>query len=478
MPRKKIPIVAPPYPTLDGIELDANSISINDGYLDEASYLVKRPGLVSTHTLGSSSTVDGIADWEGLSLTVAVSNTICYTINSGGTITDISTTTSSFLQARNRPSFAFAKINNVEYMAVANGGAIYISTDGGDLAVVSDAQAPTDVTHLAFVNKRLVANQIGSDVVRFSAFEDPTDWQSAGFFTAESESDAILAIYKSYNEIAMFGVKTIEFWYNTGDSTTPFAIMQGTNLNIGLAAPYAVTYDPEESAWYFLDSQRNVNKMVNHQFQSISKAIDGPLQDITNVDNARFDLIYHGSHKFVLCTFPEDEVTYVFDTLSGYWSQWGKYNTATGFYEEFLGRSIAWIPSTGKTLVGSNADDGIIYEFDSSTYTDGGSDIRTAILTGWVDCGTSQSKNWKILNMRTKRQGGTGFTFQLRYRRDYVSSFVQERGIDFDDASSSSLVVRSQKFGIGRAIQFEFYMTEDSPFIIGNFELEYTENRS
>ena len=138
MPRIKIPVVAPPYPTLDGIELDSHAVSIKDGYIDEAGYLVKRPGLASTHTLGSSSTVDGLADWIGLDLTVSVSNKICYTINSSGTITDISTTPSAFLQERARPSFAFTKIGSSDYMAVANGGAIYVSVDGGDLQAVTD----------------------------------------------------------------------------------------------------------------------------------------------------------------------------------------------------------------------------------------------------------------------------------------------------------------------------------------------------
>ena len=185
MPRIKVPIVAPPYPTIDGIELDKNSVSVIDGYIDEAGYLVKRPGLADTFTLPQSAAVDGLGYWQGEDLLIAVCNQIVYTITSAGVITDISTANGAFMQYRNRPSIAYTVINTVDYLAICNGGDIYISQDGGDLQAITDSDAPTNATHVTFLNNRLVANQTGSDVFKWSAFEDPFDWQVAGFATAQ-----------------------------------------------------------------------------------------------------------------------------------------------------------------------------------------------------------------------------------------------------------------------------------------------------
>jgi hypothetical protein len=477
MPRVKIPIIAPPYPTIDGIELDQNSISIIDGYIDEAKYLVKRPGLLSTYTLPESSPVDGVSFWQSLDLVIAVSNQSVYSIDSAGVITNLSTLNGAYLQFRNRPSFAYTVVGTTEYMAVANGGSIFISTDGGSLVEVSDAQAPTDSTHLAFVNNRLVSNQIGSDTFRWSNFEDPFTWDVLSFATAEGEPDQITALYKAYNEVVLFGSNTIEFWYATGEADSPFRRMQGTQLNQGTLSPDGVVFDGEDSTFYFIDSERNINALLNRSTKNISAPIEASIQKLSTVLDARLDIIKFDSHKFLICSFPTDEVTYVYDIPTGYWCQWGKYDDAIADYRAFLGRSVAWSNIRGLNFIGSTESDGVIYALDRSTYTDGGDSIRTATTTGWIDAGTHQSKRWKRLLARGKKQSNTGFTYQIIARKDYEGTYQNERTIDLSNSANSSFVHRVLNFGSARAIQFTIYHTEDSPFILGNFELEYTQHR-
>jgi len=485
MPRIKIPIVSPPYPTLDGIELDRNSVSVhdgyideaNDGYIDEANYLVKRPGLTLGVTLPETAAIDGLSYWQGEDLIIAVANQRCYSVDSVGTITDLSTPNGALLQFRNRPSFAYTVINGVDYLAVSNGGTIFISVDGGSLTAVSDGDAPTSSTHLVFINNRLVSNNSGTDVFRWSEFEDPFDWPTLGFATAEGEPDQITAIYKAYNELVLFGSNTTEFWYSTGDSTNPFARMQGTQTNQGTLSPSGIAFDGEDSVFYFIDSERNINTLVNRQVKNISQPIEALIQQLDTVEDATIDIVKFDSHKFVLCSFPTDDVTYVYDATTGYWCQWGKYDSVTSSYKAFLGKSHAWANQRGINYVGSNDIDGRIFILDRSSYTDNGDDIRVGTLTGWIDTGTSQSKRWRNLSMRIKRQPGTGFTYQVISRKDKVGSTDVERVIEMDNAASKNLVQRLRNFGTARAIQFEIYHTEDSPFIIGNFELEYIQNR-
>jgi len=477
MPRKKIPIVAPPYPTIDGIELDKNSVSVIDGYIDEAGYLVKRPGLADTFTLPQSSAVDGLSYWQGEDLLVAVCNQVVYTIDSSGVITDISAANGALMQFRNRPSFAYTVINQVDYMAICNGGDIYISQDGGDLQPITDPQAPTNSTHIAFLNNRLVANQTGVDTFRWSAFEDPFNWEALGFGTAEGEPDQITALYKAFNEIVLFGSNTIEFWYATGETDRPLRRMQGTPLNQGTLSPDGIVFDGEDGVFYFIDSERNINRLANRQAKNISAPIEALIQKLSVTTDARLDLVKFDSHKFILCTFPTDNVTFVYDVLTGYWCQWGKYSSVSASYNAFLGRSLAWSNRRGLNFVGSSQTDGKIFVLNRDTHTDSGDNIRVATTTGWIDVGTLESKRWLDLMCRIKRQPNDNFTWQLKIRKDAVGQTEVERTIDMNWSASKHLVQRIQNFGTARAIQFEIYHTEDSPFIIGNFELEYKQNR-
>ena len=477
MARIKVPIVAPPYPTIDGIELDKNSVSVIDGYIDEAGYLIKRPGLKAAYTLPQSAPVDGIEYWQGMDLLVAVCNQFVYTIDAAGTITDISTSGGAFMQYRNKPTFAFTVINTVQYMAICNGGSIYISLDGGNLALITDPQAPSSATHITFLNNRLYSNIVESDVFRWSNFEDPFAWDTLGFATAEGEPDQITALYKAFNEIVLFGSNTIEFWYATGDSDSPIRRMQGTQLNQGTLSPDGIVFDDEDAVFYFIDSERNINMLQNRSATNISAPIEALIQKLGTTTDARLDLVKFDSHKFILCTFPTDGVTYVYDVLTKYWCQWGKYSSVAVGYDAFLGRSLAWSNKRGLNFVGSSQTDGQIFTLDRSTYLDDGDTIRVATTTGWIDTGTLQSKRWIDLMCRVKRQPNDDYTWQLVIRKDAAGQTEVERVIDMDKSATRHLVQRIQNFGTARAIQFEIYHTEDSPFIIGNFELEYTQNR-
>jgi len=477
MPRIKIPIVAPPYPTLDGIELDKNSVSVIDGYIDEAGYLIKRPGLKAAFTLPQNAPVDGMAYWQGMDLLVAVCNQRAYTISASGTITDISTPTGSFLQFRSKPTFAFTVINTVQYMAVCNGGDIHVSQDGGSLAAITDPQAPTSATHITFLNNRLYSNIVGSDVFRWSNFEDPFTWDVLGFATAQGEPDQITALYEAFNEILLFGSNTVEFWYSTGETSSPIRRMQGTQLNQGTLSPDGIVFDDEDAVFYFIDSERNINVLHNRSASNISAPIEALIQKLDVTTDARLDLVKFDSHKFILCTFPTDGITFVYDVLTKYWCQWGKYSSISASYNAFLGRSVAWSNQRGLNFVGSSQTDGQIFTLDRDTYLDGGDNIRVATTTGWVDVGTLQSKRWIDLMCRVKRQPNEDYTWQLVIRKDAVGASEVERVIDMDKSATRHLVQRIQNFGTARAIQFEIYHTEDSPFIIGSFELEYTQNR-
>ena len=473
----KVPIVAPPYPTLEGIELELNSISIKDAYIDEAGYMVKRPGLEEAVDLGTNSDIDGLDYWDDLDLLIAVSDGKCFKIDSSLTVTQIGTT----LQLDNKPSVAFTILNGQRYMAIANGARIYISIEGGALAPVTDINAPTTVNSVVFSTTRLVANDIGTDVFKWSDTEDPFTWSATSFASAEGEPDDITALRKSWNEILLFGTQTLEFWFTTPDATTPFVRMQGTQLNQGTLSPDTITLDEETSIWYFLDSNRNLSALAHRQTTVISNAIAQQLKDISDVTTARMEIVRFSSHKFLVLSFPSDNITYVHDITTGNWFQWGKYRTDINEYDIFLGRSLVWANKRGINFAGSAKTDGKVFTFSPSIYTDDTETIRPALESGWISTGEHLLKRWIMLRCRLKLQPNPGTSFILLFQKDDEAFSSVERTADIDidvgPLAQKSFVQRFRNFGTARAVKFEIYCTDNIPFIIGGFELDYVRQR-
>ena len=475
MPKIKIPVVAPPYPTLDDIELDRNSVSINDAYIDEAGFLVKRPGLDEVVDIGTASPIDGLSYWEGIDRLVAVSAGKCFLVNlNDNTFIEIGNT----LQLANRPTFAFTKINGQDYMAVTNGGIMHISIAGANLVQITDASAPVGVTHVVWAKNRLVANEGNSDRFWWSAQFDPFTWDN-DFATAEGEPDAITAIYRSWNELVIIGSNTIEFWYDNDDATIPFLRMQGTQANQGTLSPDAVVFDFEDSKYYFLDSDRNVNVLVNRTVTGISPAIDKQLQALETITDARLSWVKFGSHKFLVLTFPTENITFVHDITTGFWFQWGKFNELNSEYNAFLGRSMVWANKVGKNYAGSALSNGKIFLFSTDIFQDDEEIIRAALKSGWINTGDLVSKTWRTLLFRIKRQPNSGSTYEVLFRKDTEGSNAIERSntIDLGTSANVPFVQRLHNFGTARAVQFEISCSADVPFIVGDFELEYKLNR-
>jgi len=477
MPRIKIPIVAPPYPTVDGIELDTNTLSINDGYIDDAGFLVRRPGLSDYVDLGTAAPIDGLDYWEALDLLIAVSNRHVYSVDSVGGVTDLGLG----LQLGNKPVFTFTKNAGSDWMAVANGGRIYLSENGGAISVISDADAPTSVSHVAFIRARLLANSVGTDFFYFSDFGDFTAWSALSFASAEGAPDDITALVPSWGEVILFGTQTIEFWYATGDGAAPYARLQGTQLDIGTISPDSIVYENDEGAYYFLDSERNVVKLFNKGTQPISKPIQRQLLAITDVTDARMDILKTSSKRFLVITFPTDDISYAMDLETGSWFQWGKWNTGTASYDAFPSRVSIWASNRGLNYGGSKTNDGQLYRISDDYYEDTvGEPIRTAVVTGWISVGTSTKKIMQCLEMRVKRSGPSDAGFVVLYRTDTRGSFSNERtqSINIGTSAYVPFIQRLHNFGMARAAQFEIYCTDAVPFIIGDFELEYKMTRN
>ena len=142
-----LPFNAPPFQNAESFALNQLSESLFDAFivkLEKDDMTVKRQGVETLVKLGTAKPIDGVYWWEKQQLLISVSDgSVFKTINATGTTVDI---TGDKLLDSGRPTFT----DNGTTLVIANGGRM-VFTDGTALtAFIADADAPTQVTHVAW----------------------------------------------------------------------------------------------------------------------------------------------------------------------------------------------------------------------------------------------------------------------------------------------------------------------------------------
>ncbi|MDB4312248.1 hypothetical protein N9937_02335 [bacterium] len=493
----KIPLFAPAQQNVDEIQLKTFASKLIDGYIDEAGFINKRPGLASFVTLGSSKKVDGLYWWNEKSLLIAVSGGAAYKITAAGAVTSLGTG----LATGTRPTFAISKPAGVDTLFIANGGNVFYTT-GTTLTNLEsdDTDVPDAVTHIVELDSYLIVNSVGTGQFHFSTVLDPFTWSALDFGTAEGSPDDINAIAVRGRELLLFGQRSIETYYN--DGVTPFIRLQGGETASGISAPYSIV--EIQGTLYFLDDKRRFVRLVGRQTEIISTPFDRTVQTLDTVADAIASDVTVAGQSFYLITFPtatrpdgsaQVGQTYVYDYRLDRWCEWAKW-TGTE-YGPFKYSSHAYSIQSGINYVGSNTTDGKVYKLLRTTYQDDGSDIRTVINSGYFDHGSMTKKKSRRLMGRIKRgigldvtdllddtgdvlldhlgdamQDGVISTVSIKHRDETQTSYGGEITFDLGVTGDENFYFDIMQGGIYRARSYEIVNASNTPFIMGDMEEE------
>lgn len=243
------------------------------------------------------------------------------------------------------------------------------------LTQITDADFPSVAAMGDFSDGYFLALLQNSVQFSFSTLEDGQSWPAASFAPKSQSSDNILSLLVDHKEVWLFGSKTTEIWYNTGDATNPFAPIQGVLIEHGILAPRSAAKVNNAICWIGQDSdgsgiawfangytpQRFSTHGVEQMWQSyncdLSDAIAWAYQE--------------NGHSFYQVTFPTADKTWVFDFASQMWHERLYWNGVD--YEAHLGRCHAY--AYGMHILGSRLD-GTLYKQLLSAYDDDGAILR------------------------------------------------------------------------------------------------------
>lgn len=146
-----------------------------------------------------------------------------------------------------------------------------------------------------------------------------TNFDPLNFATAEGAPDNTLKVMSDHRELWVWGERTTEVWYNSGNPDFPFERMQGAFIEKGIAAPD--TAAKLDNTVFWVGHDRIVYRASGYNPQRISNhAVE---YDIATADlSASFAYTYiDEGHSFYVLTIPEIKKTWVFDVSTGLWHE-------------------------------------------------------------------------------------------------------------------------------------------------------------
>mgnify|MGYP005813140201 FL=1 len=461
-----VPINSPPYQNVDGMVLDTLSEELLDGYIDELGNTNKRPGLSSYIKLGSFKTVDGGYWWDGKGVALFNSDGSIYKVSdSNGTVVNI-TNTGDKIETSGRAIFA----DNGSYFVAANGGRMVYSDGAANTAYITDVDAPTSVTHVAFLDQYLLANNVNTGKFHFCDFSSsPTTWSALDVFTAESLPDNLVALYVNKRIIILMGTQSIEFW--TNDGVSPFSRINGWTIQRGVMSKYCTVN--VNGIIYFFDDKRKLTILDGNSHKTLNTSYDRTIQGFDTVSDCTADYEFFNGQNKIRYIFPTEQRTLIYNLDQNYWSEETYYDSSVDTRKRYLGSCYIYARDWNQHLVGSYLVDDIL-RLDVSNFNDNGNQIRVKKVTGHIDHGyPNKRKRSYSLTFRFKMGVGLGDSGNteplvvIRFRDDGSSVWGNFIHIPLKVLGNTEFSHTLYNLGSYYSRQYEISFAQDAPFIMG-----------
>ena len=384
--------------------------------------------------------------------------------------------------------------NSFQITSAVNGGTMINAADigtgthsvrHGDYSAV-----PSTSSTVVWFNNRFVCNDAdtgffyatgvntntGSD--KFGEF-DNYFWNSVfNPFIAEAKGDNLLKLISVNQELYAWGSEGLETWQD--DGVSPFQNVPQAFKEVGLLAPRSVvTLNDTTLALVTYAGRRDVIAMISRQVTPIGADISKILNEYTTVNDAVGMYVTAQGMEFYVLSFPTEGTTWAYDTKHQYWAKWGAWNLAQGTYDRFKGITCCYAKQWGKTLMQSR-NDGKLYEVSREFFSDAGYIIRAARRTGWIDWDTyfkRKRSDQLFIKMKTGQQNGSPKVL-MRWRSDGRQEWSNYLELPMYPAGQQDFLAKLNRFGIYRARQYEFVLSDAADLALCEFQEEFTLLRS
>lgn len=364
----------------------------------------------------------------------------------------------------------------VTSVTITNAGSGYgtaptVSFSGGDgtgasATAVLNAFPTPHVPSPTFIDGYILL-ATGSDVYN-SVLDEPSQWESSNYLTAEMFPDPVLALARLNNQVAVFGTRSTEFFYDAANaSASPLSRNDGTILQMGIAAPYAV-YQGEKLMIYIGQSEsggRAVWLVDGFTPRRISdEYIDRILDAESNLATCYGYGIRVSGHLFFVVNLTTLDKTLVYDVDEKLWHEWST-NVASA-HTMFAYNHMIDIRDGYAYLLHSTS--GVLYKATPAIYQDDATSIITEIITNRYDMDTLNRKFMSNFRIVGDRYSSNSIT--MRWTDDDYQTWSDWKTISLSDDYPNFA-----KLGSFRRRAFNIKHTSNNPLRMESFEVTYVE---
>jgi hypothetical protein len=385
-------------------------------------------------TLSTSTGPIGFKEFDnaGIEYLFLCDGTNAYVINSSGTFTQVNTTLSAWVAATN-----YALGDRV-VPTVSNGYYYEVTTDAGSSHAATEPTWPITIGNTVvdsgitwtcmgeyggfpsphiptpeFIDGYMMLPAASSADIYNSDVDNIYGWGSSNFISAEMWPDNVVALGRQNNQLVAFGEKSTEFFYDAANASgSPLARNEGTVIQIGNAAPYAM-YENERFLLYVGQSESGGRAVWQVEGFSPKKVSTEAIERIldaegTSIATAKGYGLRTKGHLFYLINLTS--CTLVYDVEEKVWHEWS--TNSSGSHVTF---AYNWMTDigNGKSAVLHNTD-GYIYIVDPTVYRDNTTAIIADAYTSKYDGSTMNRKFMHNLNV----VGDLGSTYTIRWSDD------------------------------------------------------------
>lgn len=458
----KVPLPEKNIPGTDHSELgDGQGARLLNVYRDALGKIRKRPGRELFVNLGSTSKIDGLHWWDEKGILLVVS---------GGVIYKITTADGVFSALAGDPpasgiiaSFA----STGAYAFIANGGRIISYDNSANPAYIADADAPTTVTHIGYLDQYILANKTGQGQFYHSDVNAPLSWIATDYYSAEMSPDVVNALLVNSREVLIFGRTSVETWYNDPPG---FSRLDAGCFNIGCLAPYSVVELGGTVFWLGNTSggSREIYQLDGRTPRVITSIDLAPILNELSPAEEAYGIGFRWKDRaFYVISFTLAGRSFAYDLGNQEWYEWAGWNTEKAEYDIFPARGFTYARAWGLLLFGDPST-GKIFKMTPESFLDDLQPIRSIIDTGHISYGTRNKKNCNRIKITAagNTQSGTTPVFSLSWNNDR-KGFGNPLNLPL---SKEGITTLRQRLGQYRTRQWRIEHSDNSDFILIDFE--------
>jgi hypothetical protein len=261
---------------------------------------------------------------------------------------------------------------------------------------------------VGFLDGYFVFNEPNSQRFWVTASYNGLSIDALDFASAEGSPDNLVTLIVDHREVWLFGINTVEVWYNAGLPDFPLARIQGAFNEIGCLAAYSVAKLDNGLFWLGRDARGNgiVYRSKGYSGERVSThAVEWQIQQYATLSDAVAYTYQQDGHAFYVLNFPTANTTWVYDVATGAWHERAGWEN-----NEFTRqRGNCQMNYNNEIVIGDYVAGGL-YAYDLTVYSEAGSVQKW--LRSWRALPTGQNnlKRTTHHSLQLDCEAGVGLT--------------------------------------------------------------------